>query len=146
MSLNDYSSSETKKMKKAGNIPLDLKGFNPFGDLLGVHFSGAAQGRSHCQLEVSENLLNPFKIVHGGVLFALADTGMGAALYSLLKEGEHCSTIEIKINFFKAVSCGTLACKSEVVNKGNKIATLEAVIRQGGQLIAKATGTFFIKN
>jgi len=133
-------------MKKTGNIPFDTKGFNLFGDLLGLHFSGVKEGSSLCHLEVSENLLNPFKVVHGGVLFALADTGMGAALYSLLKKEEHCSTIEIKINYFKTVSCGTITCESKVVNKGNKIACLEAKIKNEGQLIAAANGTFFIKN
>ena len=74
----------------------------------------------------------------------MADSGMGATLYSCIDEDEICATIEIKIVYFKAVRSGTLTCDTKLVHKGKRIATLESEIRQGEYLIAKALGTWSI--
>ena len=58
--------------------------------------------------------------------------------------GEICATIEIKIGYFKPVFEGTLVCEATVLNKGKSVASLEAVIRNGEQLVSKASGTFSI--
>lgn len=132
-------------MKNTHGFPINLKRFNPFGDLLGLSFEKCEKGISRCFLVVNEDLLNPHEVTHGGVLFTLADTGMGGALYTELGEGESCSTIEIRISYFRAVASGLLTCESKIVNRGKSIATLESEIKNEGRLVAKATGTFFIK-
>ena len=125
-------------------FPKVSKGFNPFCELIGLDFIKFGKGYTRCTIKVSEDLLNPHKVVHGAVIYALADTGMGGALYSLLEENELCATIEIKITYFKAVKSGNLMCDTNVINKGKKVAAMESEIRQEEQLIAKATGTFSI--
>ena len=97
-----------------------------------------------CSLEIKEDLFNPNGVVHGGVIYSLADTGMGGALHSRLKEGELCSTVEIKIVYFRPVVSGTLRCDSEVIRRGKRLAFTESEIHRGDRLIAKATGTFSI--
>jgi acyl-CoA thioesterase len=74
----------------------------------------------------------------------MADTGMGAALYSCLSEDELCSTVEIKICYFGTVISGILTCDTELIHKGKKIAFLESEIRNNESLIAKAMGTYYI--
>jgi acyl-CoA thioesterase len=69
---------------------------------------------------------------------------MGGALYSVLEEKELCTTVEIKITYFAAVSSGKLTCDTRVINRRSRIATLESEIENQGQLVAKATGTFYI--
>jgi len=123
---------------------MNLKGFHPFGDLIGLSFTKFENGYSQCTLDVVEKLLNPHKIVHGGVLYSMADTGMGAALYSNLDKSELCATIEIKIHYFKAVKSGTLICNTKVIHKGKTIATMESEITNDDQIVAKAIGTFSI--
>jgi len=117
---------------------------HPFGELIGLTFDNMAAGSSLCVLDVDEKLFNPHKVMHGGVLYAMADTGMGGAVYPLLSEEELCATVEIKITYFKAVRSGSLECRSEVVNKGKTIASLESEILNDGILVAKAYGTFSI--
>ncbi|MDK9555988.1 PaaI family thioesterase [Marinobacter sp. M216] len=80
----------------------------------------------------------------GGVLYSLADTGMGAALYPMLSEGELCATIEIKINYYSPVHDGRLTCVTKVVNKGKSVANLESEILCGDRLVAKANGNYSI--
>jgi acyl-coenzyme A thioesterase PaaI-like protein len=49
-------------------VPQTPGGFNPFGELIGLRFSRIEDGSSQCQLEVAESLLNPYGVVHGGVI------------------------------------------------------------------------------
>ncbi|NVM37234.1 MAG: PaaI family thioesterase [Candidatus Lokiarchaeota archaeon] len=120
------------------------KGFHPFGDLIGLKFTKYSNGESQCVLEVTEKLMNPHKTLHGGVLYSMADTGMGGALYSLLKKDELCATVEIKITYFKPIRQGTLICDSRVIHKGKSIGILESEIMNNGTLVSKAYGTFSI--
>ena len=117
---------------------------HPFADLIGLVFESVHQGRSLCRIEVENKLLNPHGVVHGSVLSALADTGMGGALYPLLGEEESCATIEIKISYFKSVQEGTLECNTRLIHKGKTVASLESEIFSNNDLVAKASGTYSI--
>ena len=125
-------------------MPQYVEGFNPFGDLIGLAFTKAEEGCSQCVLEVDRKLLNPFRILHGGATYTMADTGMGAALLSCIDADQQCSTIEIKIVYFKSVISGTLTCDTKVIHKTKRIATLESEIKHEGRLVAKALGTWSI--
>lgn len=125
-------------------FPLNSEGFNPFGELIGLNFSKCEKGYSQCVLEVNEKLLNPHRVLHGGVIYSMADTGMGGALYSYLDEDELCATIEIKIVYFTAVTSGILTCNTKLIHKSKNIAVLESEIKNDARLIAKAIGTFSI--
>jgi acyl-CoA thioesterase len=125
-------------------VPKDLKGFDPFGDLIGLTFTSCEDGSSQCVLQVDEKHLNPHRTLHGGVAYSLADTGMGGALYTRMEEDELCATIEIKIVYFRAVTSGTLTCDTELILRSKRIATLESEISNDGNLVAKALGTFSI--
>ncbi len=117
---------------------------NPFGELLGLRLVAVQDGRSQYTLPVEDKHLNPHQVLHGGVMFTLADTGMGAALYDLLAADESCTTVEIKINYIRPVTTGTLTCESQVIHRGRQIALIESNIENNGRLAAKAMGTFYI--
>ena len=117
---------------------------HPFADLIGLVFESVHQGRSLCRIEVDDKLMNPHGVVHGSIMSALADTGMGGALYPLLAENESCATIEIKISYFKPVREGTLECTTQLLHKGKTVASLESEIFSNDKLVAKASGTYSI--
>ena len=117
---------------------------SPFVDLLGLRFTKYGRGSSECTLEANERLMNPNGVLHGGVVYSMADTAMGAALHSLLDEGESCATIEIKIVYLKAVTSGILTCESKVLSKEADLAVMESDVRNGSHLVARALGTFSI--
>ena len=116
----------------------------PFVNHVGMRIEEQRDGRSRCALSVEHYHFNSAGIVHGGVLFTLADTAMGAALYPTLSPGESCATIEIKINYFKPVVAGAIVCIAEIVNKGKTVANLEACVYAGEVLVAKANGSFSV--
>lgn len=118
---------------------------HPFAELIGLTLHpDSAVGVSRCELVLAPHHLNPHGVAHGAVLFALADTGMGAALYTTLAPGEQCATIEVKINYFKSVCAGTLVCETRIVHRGRRLANLESALRCGGVLLAQANGNYAI--
>ena len=131
-------------MSKPKIIPLNSEGFHPFGELIGLQFTKLEKEYSQCVLNVETKLKNPHGSVHGGALYSMADTGMGAALYSLLEKEELCATVEIKITYFKPVREGNLTCDTKVIHKGKSISVLESEITNNDSLVAKALGTFSI--
>ena len=121
-------------------------GVGPFAGLLGVHRSAMGDGRSRSEIELRPEHLNPHGVVHGGVIYALADYAMGGALTSRLGSGERCATLEIKINYLAPVSEGRLAAEARVVERTTRVGVLKArVYADGDRLVALATGTFFIQ-
>ncbi|MDA8108437.1 MAG: PaaI family thioesterase [Betaproteobacteria bacterium] len=117
---------------------------HPFAELLDLRTRETLPGASALSLTVARQHLNPHGVVHGAVLYALADTGMGAALYPTLAEGEICATIEIKINYFKPVTAGEVLCRTELVNRGKSVANLESKLYVGNALVAQANGNYAI--
>jgi acyl-CoA thioesterase len=126
------------------DFPLNSPGFNPFCDLIGLNFTFVKGGLSKCSVKINKKLLNPHGVVHGGVIYTMADTGMGAALYSCIQAEEICATVQLDIHYFQAVSSGTLHCTTKIVRKTRKLATLESEIRNKNTLIAKAIATYYV--
>lgn len=117
---------------------------HPFAELIDLQLEDRAAGSSTLSLTVAAQHLNPHGVAHGAVLYALADTGMGAALYPSLDAGEICATIEIKINYFKPVSAGKVVCKTELINRGKSVANLESRLYVDQTLVAQANGNYAV--
>jgi acyl-CoA thioesterase len=117
---------------------------HPFAELIGLRFEEQRAGYSRCVLDVSDKHRNPHGVTHGAVLYALADTGMGAALYPTLDPGQLCATIQITMNYFKPVGSGIVTCTTELINRGKAVAHLESRIFAGELLLATANGNYAI--
>lgn len=115
-----------------------------FQKVLGLDIYEREDGRARARLAVAEDHMNPHGVVHGAVLYAMADTSMGAAVYTRLEPGESCATIELKMVYIAAVRGGSLECETRLVNKGRRVAVLESEVFNGERLVAKALGTFAI--
>jgi len=113
---------------------------HPYAELIGLHIEEQRVGFSKCTLEVTDKHHNPHNVAHGAVLYALADTGMGAALYPSLNPQQICATVQLTMNYFKPVVSGVITCTTEVVNRGRNIDYLESQISVAGVLIATASG------
>lgn len=117
---------------------------HPFAELIDLRIDEVREGTSTLSLAVTEAHLNPHGVVHGAVVYAMADTGMGSALYPALAAGQICATIEIKMNYFKPITAGRLVCTTTIVNRGKTIANLESRVCLAGVLVAQANGNYAI--
>lgn len=115
-----------------------------FSELVGLEFTEIESGYSRSTVDVTDELKNPHGMLHGGVLYTMADTGMGAALTPDLGDDEVCATIEVKINYLQPVREGTVACETELHSRGGSVAYLESTVRRGDEVVARATGSFSV--
>ncbi len=127
----------------AGTLPLP-----PAVRTLGIEPVAAEPGRVSFSLELEEFLLNPFGIVHGGVLAALLDTAMGCAVHSLLPAAVGYVTAELNVRFLRPalLAGGPLECVGEVVNQGRTtMVTSARVLDRDGRAIAVAGATCLVR-
>ncbi len=114
----------------------------PVSELIGFRLVAAERGRTTFELEVGPQHANPMGTLHGGVLCDVADAAMGTAWISTLGPGETFTTVELKINFLRAVRTGTLTAEGTVAKEGRTVGFTEcSVTDAGGRLVAKASST-----
>lgn len=132
-------------MKHEVNSPSRRLPADPLSELLGIRHRVAAEGRAVSNLSIDGRHRNLFGAVHGAVIFAMADVGMGHALASVLERNTRTASASITANYMKAPIEGDLVAESVLVSRGRKLATLQSEVRDGnGVLCALMTGIFYI--
>lgn len=120
---------------------------NEYTSYLNIEDVGPQDNGDYCvRLQLQPKHLSRAGLIHGGMVFTLLDTAMGRAVLHSLKSGYHSPTIEMKINYFRPAASGMLETLGRVVNSSRQLSYAEGEVRnQEGKLIARATGTFFVK-
>jgi uncharacterized protein (TIGR00369 family) len=114
----------------------------PIARLVGFVLKAIEPGHAVFQLEADERHHNPMGTVHGGIYCDLADAAMGYAYASTLGPGQSFTTIELKINFLRAVRKGTIIAEARVVRAGNAVGYIECDVTDGnGRLVARVAST-----
>ena len=115
---------------------------SPVSRLLGFVLKSIEPGHAIFEMEADERHHNPMGTLHGGIYCDIADAAMGYAYAATLAEGETFTTIELKINFLRAVRKATLTAEARVVKAGNTVGYVECEVKdQTGKLVAKAAST-----
>ena len=104
----------------AVNEPRPDPGVGPIAALLGIRRASMADGRSVFELGIRPEHMNPHGVVHGGVVYTLADCAMGGALTSVLEPTERCATLELKINYLAPALAGELRAEACVVARSGR--------------------------
>jgi uncharacterized protein (TIGR00369 family) len=90
---------------------------------------------------------NPLGSVHGGYTAALLDSCMACAVHSTLEAGYSYVTLEIKINYVRAITSdtGEVRAEGKVISSGKRIATAEGRLFDSSEkLYAHGTTTCLI--
>jgi uncharacterized protein (TIGR00369 family) len=119
----------------------------PIAELMRMHAVEAEDGRVTFTCTPDASMYNPLGIVHGGAMCTLLDTATGCALHTTLPEGVSYTSVEIKVNYLKAVTVdsGPLTAVGTVVKAGSRIGFAEAnVTDAAGKPVATATSTLLI--
>jgi uncharacterized protein (TIGR00369 family) len=118
----------------------------PFWQLLAMEIREAGAGRAVVRIPYRRELTNSYGTVHGGALFAAADSAAAVALMSLLKEGERIATTEMKINFIRPADRMDILAEALILHRGSRTAVAEVTVREaaGAGVVAKALGTYAI--
>ncbi|NLI92305.1 MAG: hotdog fold thioesterase [Peptococcaceae bacterium] len=114
-----------------------------FAKHIGIEIIEAGEGKAVGRLKTSGDHLNGLGIVHGGVIFSLADTTFAAASNS--REGIAVAA-NVSISYCKAAQQGTLVARAEEVSLSRKLATyLVKVFDEEDSLVALFQGTVYRK-
>lgn len=90
---------------------------------------------------------NPIGTVHGGWVATLLDSCMGCAMHTTLKPGQGYTSLEIKVNFVRALldKTGRVTAEGRVIYAGSRTGTAEGkLLDANGKLLAHATTTCLI--
>ena len=114
----------------------------PIARLVGFVLKSIEPGHAVFEMDVDERHHNPMGTLHGGVYCDLADAAMGFAYGATLGDGETFTTIELKINFLRAVRKATLTAEATVVKAGSTLGYVECDVKdQAGRLVARTAST-----
>ncbi len=120
-------------------------GADPVTENMGIRREEISGGGVRATLDAAAEHCNVFGLVHGAILYAMADVAMGSMLTLSLKEFRPVATISIVSNYLRPTRPGTIVADTKFVRQGRSIATLQTEIRDGdGELSAIFTGTFHI--
>jgi len=113
---------------------------------LGVRIVDVTPGTLRAELPVRDELLTPFKNLHGGVISALCDHVLGCVCYPLMTKGQWAATTEFKINLLAPVTQGILAATATVVSMTKSQAVVRIDVENEGRLAGVAQGTVTIRD
>jgi len=119
----------------------------PIAELVGMDLVDLGEGSATFALDPAERHYNPLGTVHGGIAATLLDSAMGCAVHTTLDEGERYTTLELKVNFVRAITeaTGRVLASGSVIHRGGRIATAEARLTdEDGRLLAHGTSTCLI--
>lgn len=112
---------------------------------LGIRFTEMTPGRLVATMTVRDELLTPFKTLHGGVMAGFVDHVLGCVLYPLMPRGQWAATTEFKLNYLAPVFGGaTLTAESVVLSLGRRTAVVRVEVSSGDQLVCLAQGTLLV--
>jgi uncharacterized protein (TIGR00369 family) len=119
----------------------------PISGLMDFALVAVDHGRVVFTCRPDESAYNPIGAVHGGLVCTLLDSVAGCALHSTLPAGKGYTSIEIKVNYLKAVrlDSGLLTATGTVVKAGSRVGFTEGVVTDGrGTTIATASSTLLV--
>lgn len=94
----------------------------------------------------TEQFLNPFGVVQGGILSAMLDDTLGPALVAMLGPGESAPTTDLHVQFLRPARPGRLVGRGRVVKRGRDIAFLAGELYDDEDTeVATATATAHIR-
>lgn len=115
-------------------------------DTLGIDFAYTRDGACMSTLNAGPQVCNIFGVVHGAVLFAMADTAMGFALFDALGGHPRLGSISVTANYLRPAAPGSVEARARLVRLGRSIAFLACDIRDGeGADCAQFSGIFHIR-
>ncbi len=119
----------------------------PVADLIGLRGTYVMPGRVTFEYEPREEHYSSLGAVHGGIVTAVLDTAMCAAIQSMLDADVEIATVELRTSFVRPVTLATDVFRVEgtVVHSGSRLATAEArLVDRAGRLYANASSSALV--
>ena len=138
----DPAVAEKQARKLADLRALWDEGGGPYNRRLGMRPVTLEPGHAVMEMTVGPELYNPALVVHGGALASFADTAMAQAYLTTVDPDEVMLTVELKINYLRAVTEGVIRADARTVTSGRRLGFVTCEISDAqGRLLAHASCT-----
>ena len=117
----------------------------PFSSHLGIELVGKKSGEAEVAMELAPHHLNRRGVAHGGVVAALLDSALGAAVISSIPAEWWCATTSLSIQFIQGARPGRLTGTGRVLRRGRSVAFARGEVRdRDGKIVAAAEGSWHL--
>ena len=119
----------------------------PASSLIGLAMRSAEAGRVTMAMTPAECHYNPIGTVHGGVVATVLDTVLACSVLSKVPAGRGCMTLEIKVNYLRAITeaTGEVVGEGECLHAGNQVSVAQGRITDAkGRVYATASTTMLV--
>lgn len=119
----------------------------PIISVMDMSLVSVASGSATFTCRPNESHYNPIGTVHGGFVCTALDSAAGCAVQTTLPAGVGYTSLEIKVNYLRAVSAasGELTVVGTVIKPGSRVAFAEAVVTDAqGRVVATASSTLLV--
>lgn len=114
----------------------------PYPKLVAMAIDGMELDACRIGIDLDERHLQPFGIVHGGVIATIIDTATFWAGFLRLPEDAGLVNVDLKLNYLKSVTGGRLRAEGRCLRAGRQISYAEAsVYDDKDELVAHGTST-----
>lgn len=115
---------------------------SPYPSHMSMRLAAIDLDSATIEMELGKCHLQPYGIVHGGVLATLIDTATFWAVFMRIAEDAGLVNIDLKLNYFKPVEKGRLRAEGVAIRSGKSISYAEArILDADGDLIVHGTST-----
>jgi 1,4-dihydroxy-2-naphthoyl-CoA hydrolase len=136
--FESYDQRVADGLVKAHEKDQGLPGF------LRIRIADTWPGGMRADVVVRDELLTPFKNLHGGVLAALCDHVLGTVCYPVIPPGAWAATTEFKLNYLAPVTSGTLSASAQIVSLTKRTAVVRIEVDNDGRPVCLAQGTVLV--
>jgi uncharacterized protein (TIGR00369 family) len=117
----------------------------PYFSLLSMEIKDLQWGTCLLEVKLEEKHLQPFGMVHGGVLASVVDSAAFWAVFPQVEKGMGLTTVEMKLNYLAPAQKGKLVAQGRCIKMGKTLALGETHVRNGeGALVAHGTATMMV--
>lgn len=121
---------------------IDAVNSSPFPMHMAMQLKAIAFDHALVSLKTDTCHLQPYGIVHGGVLATLIDTATFWAAFLRLPHEDGLVNVDLKLNYLKPVVGGTLTATGRCIRAGRSLSYAEAGVTDAdGELVAHGTST-----
>lgn len=133
---------KTSKMSVPERVLAKMLENDHFSKWLGLVVESVTEGSCRLHFVVRRDMLNGFGTIHGGALFAAADSAFAFACNA---HGRLSVALDVSITFTKSATEGeTLSVEAREVHLGQKTSVYDVVVRNAeGATIALFKGTAY---
>ena len=118
----------------------------PYFELLSIKLMDVGVGYSSLEIDLANKHLQPYGMVHGGVLASIIDAAAFWSIYFGIEDpGAGLTTVDLKLNYLEPAVSGKLFARGRQIKVGRTLGYAEAqVVDQNEKVLAHGTSTVII--